>query len=103
MPGARRFTTCCTYLLNSPINNLPITDLAPLAKLHLTYLDCGRTAIRSIEPLRGQPLRYLSLESTPVNQFAEPARLQRLALLAQRRDRLDVAVIARSSPPHRAA
>ena len=47
-----------------------VKDLAPLAKLHLTYLDCVGTKITSIAPLRGQPLRYLRLENTAVTDLS---------------------------------
>ncbi len=53
------------------IDGLPITDLAPLAKLHLTSLDCaGSTKITSIAPLRGQPLRFLRIHSTGVTDLS---------------------------------
>ena len=49
---------------------LPITDLAPLAKMHLTSLDCRFTMITSIEPLRGQPLRFLNLGHSGVTDLS---------------------------------
>jgi Leucine-rich repeat (LRR) protein len=47
-----------------------VTDLAPLAKLHLTWLNCFGTKITSIAPLRGQPLRFLSLMNTGVTDLS---------------------------------
>jgi tetratricopeptide (TPR) repeat protein len=51
------------------LDDTSISDLTPLAQLHLTFLDCGSTRITSIAPLRGQPLRKLSLEKTGVTDL----------------------------------
>jgi tRNA A-37 threonylcarbamoyl transferase component Bud32/tetratricopeptide (TPR) repeat protein len=60
----------CPSLEELFLGGLPITDLAPLAKLHLTSLTFVGTKITSIAPLRGQPLRFLSLGKTGVTDLS---------------------------------
>ena len=72
-------------LENLNLEGLPVTDLAPLAKLHLTYLNCGSTKITGIAPLHGQPLRFLSLAKTGVTDLsplADCATLEEIILPA---------------------
>ncbi len=67
------------------LGGLPISDLAPLAKLHLTWLNCNRMPITSIAPLRGQPLRYLHLGQTRVTDLsplADSSTLEEIILPA---------------------
>jgi serine/threonine protein kinase len=52
------------------IQGMPVTDLTPLAKLRLTWLNCGECKITSIAPLRGMPLRFIRMDQTGITDLS---------------------------------
>lgn len=56
----------CTQLQSLTIRQTRVVDLDPLARLRLTWIDLGNTQIKSVEALRGQPLRFIRMQGAPV-------------------------------------
>lgn len=53
-----------------------VTDLGPLARMPLAYLDCGDCKVVDLEPLRKTPLRFLGIRGTEVSDLSPLAGLR---------------------------
>ena len=77
----------------APMAKLPITsltiwgfagrDLAPLQGMKLKYLNCGLSKVEDLTPLRGMPLEYLCLNISDVSDLTPLKGMKLKALLVE--------------------
>jgi hypothetical protein len=59
----------------------PVSDLASLRELRLTYLNVGETQVSDLSPLRGMPLRLLIFYNTKVRDLEPLQEMSTLTVL----------------------